>query len=231
MTRSRSKSRKAASQLLGSYTFSLARTPVDLNIIASELKLNDVVVRAKNSAVDDVTLGDVTIRDARVSVADRRITVVDISATGGKVLAWLEPDGTFSLSRLAGADAADTAPSIQPTEAAPPPTKAVQAPASAPPVTNTAQATEPVPPATKTQATEAAPPVTETASRNNDRDWQIVLSHINTSGLEMVFEDRGVTPVVPINIAPIDVKLTGYDSAKPGPLTLKPRSVSTRKDC
>src|SRR4030095_4504806 len=76
-------------QLTGGYTFSLARTPVDLNLTANELKLNDVVVRPKNTTVNDVTLGEVTIRDAKVSVADRRVTVADISSTDGKIIAWL----------------------------------------------------------------------------------------------------------------------------------------------
>ena len=172
--------------LNGSYTFSLARIPVDLNIIASEMKLNGLVVRPKNSTVDDVTLGELTIRDARVSVADRRISVANISSTGGKILAWLEPDGSFSLSRLAGTDTASEAPA--------PPGDPAPAPAPAP----------------------AKP-----ASVKSDRDWQIVLPHMQTSGLEVVFEDRSITPVVPIKLAPIDVKLTGYDSAKPGPLTLE----------
>jgi Domain of Unknown Function (DUF748) len=163
--------------LIGGYTFSLARTPVDLNIIASEMKVNGLVVRPKNSTSDDITLGELTIRDARVSVADRRLSVADISATGGKILAWLEPDGTFSLSRLAGNDTA--------TQAAAPSAESAPAPAK------------------------------------GDRDWQFALPHVQSSGLEVVFEDRGVTPVVPIKLAPIDVKLTGYDSAKPGPLTLE----------
>jgi uncharacterized protein involved in outer membrane biogenesis len=180
--------------LVGSYTFSLARTPVDLNIVGSELKLNGLVVRPRNSTVDDVHLEELTMRDARVSVADRRVTVADISSTGGKILSWLEPDGTFSLSRLAGADTATGAP------AEPTPAPAQAAPTQAAPI--------------KTAATKTTP-------AKSDRDWQIALPHVQISGLEVAFEDRGVKPVVPIKLAPIEVKLTGYDSAKAGPLTLE----------
>ena len=184
--------------LTGSYTFSLARTPVDLNIVASEMKLNGLVVRPKNSTVNDVTLGELTIRDARASVADRRVTVADISSTGGKILSWLEPDGTFSLSRLAGTDTATQAPA-SPAEPTPAPA-AQTAPAQAAP-------------------TRIAP--TKTAPAKGDRDWQIALPQVQISALEVAFEDRGVKPVVPIKVAPIDVKLTGYDSAKSGPVTLE----------
>ena len=173
--------------LTGGYTFSLARTPVDLNLTASEMKLNDLVVRPKNTTANDVTLGKLTIRDAKVSVADRRVTVADISSTGGKILAWLEPDGTVNLSRLAGADTA--------TEAAAPPA-------------------EPTPALAQTAPSKTGP-------AKGDRDWQIALANVETAGLELVFEDRGVKPVVPIKVAPIDVKLTGYDSAKPGPVMLE----------
>ena len=171
---------------------------MDLNIVGSEMKLNGLVVRPKNSTVDDVHLEELTIRDARVSVADRRVTVADISSTGGKILSWLEPDGTFSLSRLAGTDTATEAP--------------------APPVEPHACAT---PQTAPTQAAPIKTAPTKTAPAKSDRDWQIALPHVQISGLEVAFEDRGVKPVVPIKLAPIDVKLTGYDSAKAGPLTLE----------
>jgi hypothetical protein len=207
-------------QLTGGYTFSLARTPVDLNLTANELKLNDVVVRPKNTTVNDVTLGEVTIRDAKVSVADRRVTVADISSTGGKILAWLEPDGTFNLSRLAAAETATAA-------AAEPPASTAQPAPTDQPTTPPPQASSPqsAPPAQRTPAAQPAPATrspaaatSSTAPAGNDRDWQIALANVETAGLELVFEDRGVTPVVPIKVAPIDVKLIEYDSAKPGPV-------------
>src|SRR5882672_299755 len=173
--------------LVGSYTFSLARDPIDLNILASELKLNGLIVRPKGSTVDDVTLGLLTLRDARVSVADRRISVASITEAGGKILTWLEPDGTFNLTQLAGSKSADAATSEGSPGAS---TDAGSKDAGAAP------------------------------AGNARRPWQIALPAIETSGLEAMFEDRSVKPVVPIRLAPIEVRLSGYDSAKPGPLTI-----------
>ena len=176
--------------LVGNYTFSLARRPIDLTVVGSEIKVSGLVLRPKGSQVDDITLGDLTLRDARLYIPDRRVSVADISLAGGKILTWLEPDGTFNLSRLTTSEPA-SAPPTQP-------------PAGADPTTTAAGSSQ------RTMGASAQRP-----------SWQIALPHIETSGLEVTFEDRSLKPVTPLRLAPIDVKLSGYDSAKPGPIGLE----------
>jgi len=176
--------------LAGSYTFSLARAPIELTVVGSEIKISGLVLRPKGSQVDDITLGDLTVRDARLNIPDRRVSVADISLAGGKILTWLEPDGTFNLSRLTGSEPA-SAPSTQPPAGAEPPA---------------------------TAAGSSRPPKGASVQRPS---WQIALPHIETSGLEVTFEDRSLKPLTPVRLAPIDVKVSGYDSGKPGPIGLE----------
>ena len=117
--------------LVGSYSFSLARDPFDLSVVGSQVTLRGLVLRPKGSQVDDITLKDLTLRDARVNVPDRKVSVADISLTGGKVLTWLEPDGTFNLSRLVASEPASGPVTQAPANAAPAPPAAVSPPTKA----------------------------------------------------------------------------------------------------
>ena len=173
-------------ELSGSYTFSLAREPVDLEVVGEEITVRDLIVRPKGSEVDDVKLDELVIRDARANVADQRSSVASISVKGGRIQAWLDKDGTMSLPRL-----------LAPTEAS--------------------TATEAVA-TTEGSAAPAASPSPEPASGAAiEEDWVVALPLIETSGLEVAFEDRSIEPVVPIKFAPVEIKITGYDStlAKP----------------
>ncbi|HKE45177.1 MAG TPA: DUF748 domain-containing protein [Steroidobacteraceae bacterium] len=208
--------------LTGSYTFSLARDPVDLKIVGKEIKVDGLAVRPKGSTDDYVTLGQLMLRDAQVSVADRRVEVASIAETGGKILTWLEPDGTFNLSRLAGSGAPAEAPSEPASDSN---AAAATKPGDTPPAAQpTAPAPNAQPAATASNAQPAATSPTAGApaagGAPNSRAWQIVLPLIETSGLEAAFEDRSLKPIVPVKVAPIDVKLAGYDSAKPGPINI-----------
>lgn len=179
--------------LTGTYTFSLARQPIDLTVVASEIKVGGLVVRPQGSQVDDVALSDLAIHDARLQIPDRRVSIAEISLKGGKIQAWLDKDGTFNLSRLAARESAST------------PTAQAGAPAAQPP----------------TGAAPAQPPAATPPATGQDRPWSIALPHIATSGLEVTFEDRTLTPVTPVRIAHIEIDVSGYDSAKPGPIDLK----------
>ena len=173
-------------ELTGGYTFSLAREPVDLEVVGDQLTVRDLIVRPKGSEVDDVKLDELIIRDARANVADQRSSVASISVKGGRIQAWLDQDGNMSLPRL-----------LAPTE------ESTAADAAA---------------ITEGSAAPAASPSPEPASgAATQEDWVVALPLIETSGLEIDFEDRSIEPVVPIKFAPVELKITGYEStlAKP----------------
>jgi hypothetical protein len=126
-------------------------------------------------------------------VADQRSSVAGISVKGGRIQAWLDADGNFSLPRL-------LVQSEEPAATAGEATSADMAAPVATPATNAASSTPP-------QSGAAA-----------GKEWVVALPLIETQGLEVAFEDRSIEPVVPIKFAPVDVKLTGYESTLAQPI-------------
>jgi uncharacterized protein involved in outer membrane biogenesis len=176
-------------ELSGNYRFSLAREPVDLEVVGEQITARDLIVRAKGSEVDDVKLDELVIRDARANVAAQRASVASINVKGGRVQAWLDADGNLSLPRLLKE--------------------------MGPPTATEGAATDPA----GSAAASVPQPAPETAS-NPDEEWVVALPLIETSGLEVAFEDRSIEPVVPIKFAPVDVKVTDYESTLAKPVGL-----------
>lgn len=58
----------------------------------------------------------------------------------------------------------------------------------------------------------APPPATSATAP--EKGWSVSLPLIETTGLEVDLEDRTAKPTVAIKLAPVDVKLTDYDSAQ-----------------
>jgi hypothetical protein len=171
--------------LSGRYEFSLARKPVDLEAVADAIDFRGLIVRPKGATVDDIALDELSIRGARMNVADRLASVDAISFKGGKVQAWLDPDYTLSLSRLF----------------------ARPAPSGEPPASPASSATSAPSPDTSTRV----------------GGWTLALPLIETSGLEVAFEDRTVEPPVAVKLAPVDVRLTDYASDGAQPLGIDAR--------
>ncbi len=180
--------------LTGSYAFSLSREPVDLEVVGEEIKVRGLIVRPKGSTVDDVALEELLIRDARMSVADRRTSVAAISLTGGHIQAWLDKNGELSLARLAK-------------------------PASSPsPASATGSGSSPP------NGNGPSPQPSPVNGRGSgEGDWVVALPLIETSGLKITFEDRTIEPVVAVTLAPVDVKLTAFESTLAEPLGVEAR--------
>jgi hypothetical protein len=103
--------------LSGRYAFSLAREPVDLEVVGEEIQVRGLIVRPKGASVDDIALDELSIRDAGMSVADRRVSIASIALRGGKIQAWYDRAGGLSLSRLVAASA--SAPASAPSQLSP----------------------------------------------------------------------------------------------------------------
>ncbi len=173
--------------LSGRYAFSLAREPVDLEVVGEEIKVNGLIVRPKDASVDDIALDELLIHDARVNVADHRASITAITLNGGRIQAWLDEKGEFSLMRLTG-------------ELSPQPS----------PVNGRGSGSSPPPSPAPAPSPSSVPP----SSGAGAAEWTVALPLIETSGLEVAFEDRTTTPAVAIKLAPVNVKLTDYDSAE-----------------
>ncbi len=173
--------------LTGNYSFSLAREPLDLEVVGEQITVRGLTVRPKGSELDEVVLDELVIRDARANVADRRSSVAAITLQGGRIQAWLDANGELNLARLAG-----------PAEPSPQPS-----------------------PASGRGSREPSPQPSPASGRSEDGatdDWVVALPLIEMTGLEVAFEDRGVEPAVAFKFAPIDVKLTDYESSLAKPL-------------
>jgi hypothetical protein len=182
--------------LAGHYAFSLARKPVDLEVIGDEILVRGLIVRRKGATVDDITLDELTIREARMNVADRGASVAAIALKGGKIQTWLSPDDGFGLLYLA-----TTSPSAR--------TASPAADSSSP------QASQSTPaPASASPTSTAHPP---------GAAWSIALPLIESSGLEIEFEDRTIAPAVVVKLSPVDVRLTDYHSSGARPIGVDAR--------
>jgi Domain of Unknown Function (DUF748) len=113
--------------LNATYKFSL-RDDVDLKLDVSRVALSDLAVRPKDSDIDWITVPELLISGTTVDVTKRQAHTDALTVSGAKVLAWLEPDWSFSLLKLAMTPGA-AAPVVS---ASPPPASPATPAASAP---------------------------------------------------------------------------------------------------
>jgi hypothetical protein len=112
--------------LNATYKFSL-RDEVDLKLDVSRVALSDLAVRPKDSDIDWITVPELLISGTTVDVTKRQAHTDALTVSGAKVLAWLEPDWSFNLLKLAMTPGA-----AAPAASASPPPATPAAPASAP---------------------------------------------------------------------------------------------------
>ena len=91
------------------YKFSL-RNDLDLKVEVSKVAMTDLAVRPRDSETDWVGIPAMTLSGASLDLARRQALVNALSISGLKVAAWLEPDGSVNLLKLAAAPAAPAAP-------------------------------------------------------------------------------------------------------------------------
>ena len=98
------------------YRFSL-RDDVDLNVESPKVAMTDLAVRPRDSQSDWIDIPAMTLSGASLDLARRKARVDSLSVTGMKVAAWLEPDGSVNLLKLAAA--APNAPNVPAASSAP----------------------------------------------------------------------------------------------------------------
>jgi hypothetical protein len=75
--------------------------PLGLQVDLSKAAVSNLTVRPKDSGDDWITIPGLTVTGTTVDVAKRLAHVDLVSATGIKLVTWLEPDGSFNLMKLA----------------------------------------------------------------------------------------------------------------------------------
>jgi uncharacterized protein DUF748 len=184
------------------YKFSL-KDAVDLHVDVSKVAVADLSVRPKQSDVDWITLPRMLVSGTTVDLSKRQAHVDSLSLTGLKLTAWLEPDGSLNLLRLAAAPAA-ASPS----------------------------AVAPAPKAAGTPGASAAPGAAVTPARGSApaaAPWKFDLGEFVLQEASVSAEDRGTSPAAKVLLAPLSVKVAGVslDLAKPVTVALDTRVNDT----
>ena len=91
------------------YKFSL-KDDVALKVDISKVAMTDLAVRPRDSETDWIGIPAMTVSDATLDLARRQAQVNALTMTGLKLEAWLEPDGSLNLLKLAAAPTAPAAP-------------------------------------------------------------------------------------------------------------------------
>jgi hypothetical protein len=86
------------------------RNDLDLKVEVSKVAMTDLAVRPRDSQTDWIGIPAMTLSGASLDLARRQALVNALSISGLKVAAWLEPDGSVNLLKLAAAPAASAAP-------------------------------------------------------------------------------------------------------------------------
>ncbi len=88
--------------LNATYKFVL-KDGADLQVNVSKVALSDLAVRPKDAGFDWIVVPQLLLNNGTLDLSKRQAHVDSLSVTGLKVAAWLEPDGSLNLLKLASA--------------------------------------------------------------------------------------------------------------------------------
>ncbi len=103
-----------------------------MHVDVPTVTVTDLSVRPKDSDVDWVTVPQLLLAGTSVDLLKRQAHVDSLTLTGMKLAAWLEPDGSVNLSKLAAAHPAAEPPAQQTGASGAPTLRTVQPSAAAP---------------------------------------------------------------------------------------------------
>ncbi len=169
----------------GNYQYADAVGGAQLELAETEITIAGVALRARGQPDDYVVLEKLLASGGRMSLAERQLEFASLAIDGGTVSAWLTPDRELNLSGLAGGNP----------EAAGRPSPA--------PVASTAQEPASAPKAAVQPAAQPAPP---------QNDWEVRLSAIAASNLDVTVEDRSVQPVAALHLKPLGFTVSDYST-------------------
>ncbi|MEA3175906.1 MAG: hypothetical protein QOF42_3317, partial [Gammaproteobacteria bacterium] len=95
--------------LNATYKFSY-KDQVELQADVAKISLTDLVVRPKGSEQDWVTVPELLVSGTKVDLAKRAAHTDSLIISGVKLMAWMEPDGSFNLLKLAATPTPESAP-------------------------------------------------------------------------------------------------------------------------
>lgn len=184
-----------------------AGSPASLQVDVHQLTVSRLGVKPPKAPTDYVDLDLLDVRNTRVDLARRSVTVGTVRLTGGTVQAWIDPDGRLNFSELMGSPSASGSGK--------PAAPGTGSSASATPALHEAAQTAPQQQAApqQTVAQQTAPQQPASAP------WSLAAPDIQLTGLKLSAQDREVAPAASLTLDDIALRVEGFHS--PGDATLK----------
>jgi hypothetical protein len=161
------------------YKFSLQDQP-DLNVEVSKAALTDLAVRPRSADADWITVPQLLLSGTTFNLKQRQAHSDSLTLTGVKLTAWLEPDGSLNLLKLASTPA----PGGAEIAAVAPPTPSAPGAAA---------------------AARAAP----TPAPNSAPAWGYELRELTLRDASISAEDRRTNPAAKVTLAPLNIQVAG----------------------
>jgi hypothetical protein len=173
--------------LKGGYDFGGAAGPRSLTLAVHNTTASGLGVRPRGGAQDYIELKRISVEETRVDLLKRSVNIAKLVLSGGDIKAWLNEERRLNLLELL-APPADS----EHHDAAATPTASATPTVSAKPATRAAAAT---------------------ASAADGSSWMLSAPDIVLEGLRLSAEDRALNPPAALNLAPLNVHVTGYNTS------------------
>jgi len=169
--------------LKGDYAFGGAAGPRSLTLAVHSTTASGLGVRPRGGGEDYIELKRISVEETRVDLSKRSVNIAKLVLSGGDIKAWLNEARRLNLLELLT-----------------PPEGAEHSDAAA---------------TSATSAKPATPAPTAAASRADasSSTWMLSAPDIVLEGLRLAAEDRAVNPPAALNLAPLNVHVTGFNTS------------------
>ena len=172
--------------LKGDYDFGGAAGPRSLTLAVHSTTASGLGVRPRGGSEDYIELKRISVEETRVDLSKRSVNIAKLTLSGGDIKAWLNEQRQLNLLELL----------------APQPQGAEHSDAAATSATSAKPATD-------------APPTAAAsgADASSSSAWMLSAPDIALEGLKLSAEDRAVNPPAALNLAPLNVHVTGFNTS------------------
>jgi len=169
--------------LKGEYAFGGAAGPRSLTLAVHSTTASGLGVRPRGGEQDYIELKRISVEETRVDLLKRSVNIAKLVLSGGDIKAWLNEERRLNLLELLA-----------------PPADAEH---------NDAAATS----ATSAKPVAHTPTAAATRADASSSTWMLSAPDIVVEGLRLAAEDRAVNPPAALNLAPLNVHVTGFNTS------------------
>ncbi|HEY4448508.1 MAG TPA: DUF748 domain-containing protein, partial [Steroidobacteraceae bacterium] len=169
--------------LKGDYDFGGAAGPSSLTLAVHSTTASGLGVRPRGGEQDYIELKRISVEETRVDLSKRSVNIGKVALSGGDIKAWLSEERRLNLLELL-----------------------------APPADAEHNDAAPIS-ATSAKPATPAPTGAATGADASSSTWMLSVPDIALEGLRLSAEDRAVNPPAALNLAPLSVHVTGYNTS------------------